>query len=396
MKYALRCFLFFLIILSCKQDDTIVPEEGEEEIVVTDDDDDDEVEPGDDKGGESNAAFPLVLAVKDIIPNEIQLTSVKIHPSAEGGVYLAGYSSSVNISDIGLVNWTADQQVFHNNNTKEVFSHDINNSGVSIYQVDHAGEGQLVYSFSNNHGILPSSSMILMGASVYFYWLTGQPGSEHVLTITSLDLEGQLNWKKEFAFEDYIYSDVVAHKGQLFVQYGNYVNYERYDDVHVAVVDDSGDIINDFELTTNLADWNKAEPLVEIQVDDDFIYSNTTKNDYGLYRKSRIAKYTYGGDLVSEVEIPYSRDFYVIDKEVHAVGNDYEVDADIRKGHPFVIHLDENLNVLNEKKYNNIETNWNQITVSDDVVYYYFYTYRFNPEIPQASDSLYIDTLRVK
>tara|TARA_R110000796_G_scaffold77584_2_gene173150 strand:- start:5027 stop:6142 length:1116 start_codon:yes stop_codon:yes gene_type:complete len=371
MRNAL-CYALLFIIISCKQ----------EEVLVIND--------------EQDAAFPLVLSVNDIVPGEIQLTSIKLHPSSEGGIYLAGYSSGVNISDKGQLNWQINERVFHDNNTKEVVRHDINDKDVRIFQINNIGKDQLLYSFSNDHGILGSSSLIRMGTSLYFYWRTGQPGYEQVVNIASLNSEGQLNWKKEIDFADYVYEDIVAHNGFLFVTYGDRNNLTRVNGISVTILNDSGDIVNDFELTTDLADWNIAETFVEIQADDGYIYSNTAKNDSGLLRKSRIAKYTYGGELVSEVEVLYSKDFHVVDKQVYTVGNEYEIDPDTRKGHPFVIHLDENLNVLNIRKFDNIETSWNAITVSNDVVYFYFHTYTWNPESPLAPDSLYIDTLTFK
>ena len=396
MRYALCCLLFFLVIFCCKKDETIAPEEEQEEEVVDNGDDDQNPDEGEGQDAESGSGFPLLLAIDDYMPNEFQLTSIKMYPSTEGGIYLSGFGSSLSIGDTAHVNWVNGRRGFYESNRKALFKRVINNRDIKIYQLDDQGEPQLSIEFPNDHEIDWEARMIITESAIYFHWLTGQPGLEHVLTIASLNLEGQLNWKKEFDFDQFIYEDVVEHNGLLFIQYGNFYHLVGLDHVRVATVNDSGDIVNDFELKTNLAEWNKPEPLVELQVDDDFIYSNTTKNDFGLNRKSRFAKYTYNGDLINEVEVLYSRDFYLIDKEIYAVGNDYEVDGDIRKGFPFVIHLDENLTLVDDRRFDNVKTNWNQITVSDGVVYFYFYRSEFDPERPLDSDSLHIDTLRVK
>lgn len=390
MRYALCCLLLF-VVFSCKQKDEITPEE--EEIVVTEEDpqdDDDDGNSGNNGGAASGSDFPLTLSVEQNIPSENWTTNLKMHPSTGGGIYLLGTSSGISISRNANVIWTNGKRGFYESNSKALFTRVINNRDISIFQLDGLGEPQLSLEFPNEHEIDWQASMIRTESNIYFYWLSGQPGLEHVLTIASLNLAGQLNWKKEFDFDQYIYSDLVEHNGQLYIQYGNINASVGLDHVRVATVNDSGDIINDFELKTNLADWNKAEPLVSIQVDDDYIYSNTTKNDYGLNRKSRIAKYTHSGDLVGEIEVLFSKDFYVTDQNIYAIGNDYEVDPDIRRGHPFVIELDENLNVLNNKTFPEIETAWTRVTVSENTIFIY---HLLSSLYSSTFDSLYIDTL---
>ena len=402
MKYA-RYFLLCLLIVSCNTEEPLVlTEDEDQEEEVIDDGEEDEGDgdegDGDDVDDKSDSGFPLTLPLDpdlfhDQIPNAI-------HPAENGGVYLVGKHSGMSLTNNALTNWTwgsernfdwtHDERCTYDRDSQQVLAYSIFGSAITIYQINAQGAARVLYEFSNDHDIDRSAKVLLMDGAIYFYWKIGDPGYEQIVSIVSLDLEGELNWKKEFDFEDFIYPDIVARNGLLFVQYGNYIQWGRTDDITIAAISSSGDLVNEFSLTSNLAEWNKAEPLVKIQVDDNYIYTNTTKNDFGLFRKSRIAKYTYSGELVSEVEIPYSKDFYVGSNNIYASGNDYGIDPDLRTGYAFVAQLDTDMNMLNIKKFDEVITAVARVTVSNDIVYFTAVT---SSEGYYNCDQVYVDAL---
>lgn len=376
MRYTLLC-LCLLMLIACKQEDGLVPEE--EEIIVEEDDE---------QGAPANT-FPFLFPVPDNyaysnIPNSI-------HPAVDGGVYLVGNVSGMNLKANGELNWTSTPECFYDRNKQAVFRTDIQTQRIRVFQINNQGEAQVIHDFSNPHGVNRSSQVLQMGSSIYFYWRTGQQ-FEEIVHMVSLDLEGKLNWQKELTFGDYVYPEIIAHNGQLYVPYDIYAGYQ-VGKVSVAVLDDSGNVVNDFSLRTNLEGWNQPEPLVKLEVDDNYVYSNTTKNDAGLNRRSRIAKYTYSGELMGEIEVDYAKDFFVENQSIYTIGNDYEIDPDLRTGFPFVIKMDENLNVLTNRRIPDVSTASTKITISDDLVYVSIIT--SNSGIA-SGEILLVDTLHLR